>query len=261
MSTLSKNIKNRKNLTEEEKVILLTEVNRVCPLCGTKLIYKKKTRNLYSFEVAHIYPHSSSEYEKELLADAKRLSDDSEDIANLILLCPSCHRKHDKYTTIEEYYTLYNLKERMNAESNCKEHFGDYKIEFEIIEVIHSLAENIKNNRSKFVKLEMSAMRIEEKSDETLDVFVKTTIEMYVQLYYLSIKDKFNELEKDDEGIFDLIASQIKSFYLQLKRKESNKSIIFEQVAEWIFVQSGSKSKIASQIIASYFVQSCEVLT
>lgn len=260
---MSDNIKKktRRNISDEEKVILLTEVNRVCPLCGVKLITKKKKKSLYTFEIAHIYPHKPSKHEKELLKDVKCLSDDTEDIQNLILLCPSCHRKHDKYTTLDEYYRLYNLKSKMNAESNCKEYFGDYRIDEDISEIIIALGKELKNGGQNFNELSLKAMKIEEKSDETLGIFTKTTIESYVKTYYIYIKEQFNELEKDEVGIFDLIATQVKSFYIQLKRTEKNKTIIFEQVTEWIFIKSGRRSKVASQIIASYFVQSCEVLS
>lgn len=197
----------------------------------------------------------------ELLKDAKRLSDDSEDIENLILLCPSCHSNHDKYTTIEEYYKLYNLKKKMIAESSCRDIFGDYKIEDDISAVIDTLGTQLKNRTGEFSELEIFAMKIDEKSDETLDIFTKTIIESQVKLYFIYIKERFNELEKDDEGIFDLIASQVKTFYLQLSRRECNKSIIFEQVTEWIYIQSGRINRVASQIIASFFVQNCEVLS
>ncbi|MCH4891215.1 HNH endonuclease [Acidaminobacter sp. JC074] len=252
--------KTRRNSTTEDRVTLLTEVNRVCPLCGKDLITTKNNRTLYAFEIAHIYPHKPNKHELELLKDVKRLSTDSEDLENLILLCPSCHSNHDKYTQLEEYYRLYDLKSKMIAETTCRSFFGDYRIETQITDVINSLSKAMEDKKGKLPKLDYDVFTIDEKSDETLNVFTESMIKSFVRSYFITIREQFEELDKSKEGSFDLIASQIRTFYIQLKNNEKDKTIIFEQICEWIYIKVGRENKVGCQVLASFFVQNCEVL-
>ena len=251
----------RKKYTPDEKLLLLFEVDEMCPLCGEKLIKKKGKKTINLFEIAHIYPHSPSEYELELLKNEERLSDDVDDIENVIMLCPTCHTKHDKYTTVDEYRNLVKIKKQATIERKCRELYGNYTIDDEINEVLNLLARSCSESNNVKEELVMSAMRIDEKADNTLELITKVTIENYVRIFFPEIKNKFIELDNNDEGIFDIIASQIKVFYLQIKKINKNQTIIFEQIVEWIHQRTGKKSRIASTIIASFFVQNCEVFS
>nr|WP_243270343.1 ABC-three component system protein [Clostridium paraputrificum] len=233
----------------------------MCPLCGEKLIKKKGKRTINLFEIAHIYPHSPSEYEIELLKNEERLSEDVDDIENVIMLCPTCHTKHDKYTMVEEYRKLVKIKKQITIERKCRELYGNYIIDDEINEVLNLLAKSCSESHKGKEELVMSAMRINEKADDSLSLITKITIENYVRIFFPEIKNKFIELDNNEEGIFDSIATQIKVFYLQIKKINKNQTIIFEQIVEWIHQRTGNKSRIASTIIASFFVQNCEVFS
>ena len=251
----------RKKYTPDEKLLLLFEVNEMCPLCGEKLIKKKGKRTINLFEIAHIYPHSPSEYEIELLKNEERLSEDVDDIENVIMLCPTCHTKHDKYTMVEEYRKLVKIKKQITIERKCRELYGNYIIDDEINEVLNLLAKSCSESHKGKEELVMSAMRINEKADDSLSLITKITIENYVRIFFPERKNKFIEVDNNEEGIFDSIATQIKVFYLQIKKINKNQTIIFEQIVEWIHQRTGNKSRIASTIIASFFVQNCEVVS
>nr|WP_277399219.1 HNH endonuclease signature motif containing protein [Escherichia coli] len=60
-------------------------------------------RKIKLYEVAHIYPFSPREEEKELLKDEQRLCDDVDSEDNLIALCRDCHKLFDNPRTIEGY--------------------------------------------------------------------------------------------------------------------------------------------------------------
>ena len=100
----------RRQPTDNEKFILHTEVDGMCPLCGIKLLYKKENTLNKRVNLAHIYPHSPTDSEKKLLKDVEKLSEDSEDIKNIIWLCPNCHESFDKPRTIDSYNNLLNIK-------------------------------------------------------------------------------------------------------------------------------------------------------
>lgn len=253
--------KKRRKYTPDEKLALLFEVNEVCPLCGKKLIVKKGKKTINLFEIAHIYPHSPSSYELELLKNEERLSKDAEDIENVIMLCSTCHTKHDKYTTVEEYRNLLRIKKQMTIERKCRALYGDYTIDEEINSVVALLAKSCLTNSKEYQKLEMSALKVEEKADNTLDFITKITIENYVRIFFPQIKDKFVELDANEEGTFDVIAMQVKAFYMKMKKTNKNQTDVFEQIVEWMFQRTGRNSKIACMIIASFFVQNCEVFS
>jgi len=260
-SDINKPEKKRRKYAPDEKLTLLFEVNEMCPLCGNKLLIKKVKNTINLFEMAHIYPHSPSDYELELLKNEERLSEDADDIENLILLCSSCHTKHDKYTTVGEYRKLLKIKKQVTIERKCRELYRDYTIDKEINSVVTLLAKScLKDNKAQ-AKLEMSALRVDEKTDNTLDFITKTTIEGYIRIFFPQIKNKFIELEANEEGTFEVIAMQVKVFYLNVKKVNKNQTIIFEQIVEWIFQRTGRESKIACMIIASFFVQNCEVFS
>ena len=251
----------RRKYKPDEKLSLLFEVNEMCPLCGESLIKKKGKRTINIYEIAHIYPHSPSMYEKELLKNENRLSDDVDDLINVIMLCPTCHTKHDKYTTVEEYRNLFEIKKRAIVEEQYKGLYGNHIIDEEINIVVNLLAQNCSQSANSKVELGMSAMKIAEKTDESMELITKITIESYVRIFFPEIQNKFKELDNNEEGIFDIIAVQIKAFYLQVKKIDKNQTAIFTQIVEWIYQRTGKKNRIASTIIASFFVQNCEVFS
>ncbi len=102
----------RKKYTPNQYTILFNEVDGLCPDCSIQLMYEKSDSLYRRVNLAHIYPHSPTEDELEILKDVEVLSEDKEDIKNIIWLCPNCHEKFDKPRTLEEYNYLLNLKKK-----------------------------------------------------------------------------------------------------------------------------------------------------
>ena len=57
----------------------------------------------------------------------------------------------------------------------------------------------------------------------------------------------------------DTIYSQVKTYYIKLKRDGLDQAQIFSALTEWIKKTSNSDSTEVSEIIVSFFVQNCEV--
>ena len=74
---------------------LISEVDSLCPLCQEELIVLRNGSTTNLSQAAHIYPHSPTTSEKELLKNVPRLSSDPESVDNLIMLCHNCHHKFD----------------------------------------------------------------------------------------------------------------------------------------------------------------------
>jgi hypothetical protein len=51
----------------------------------------------------------------------------------------------------------------------------------------------------------------------------------------------------------------VKAFYVQQKAMELSQHVIFTNVVNWLVAKTKPKTVEAAEIVASYFVQSCEV--
>lgn len=250
----------RKQLTDNERTILFCEVDGMCPLCIEPLMYEKQERNYSKFEGAHIYPLSPSEEEIELLKNEERLSDDVNDLKNYIALCADCHTKFDKPRTVLEYRQLFAIKSEIIARNQSQKLFFKHHIETEIKSIILQLAENCDDETVK-TPLSLEAIEVNKKANETLTKLSKKRIRDDIAEYFLYLKEQFAELEKTKQGSFELIATEIKVFYLSLKRTGVSQEQIYKYVSEWISRRSDNSSIEACKIITSFFVQNCEVFS
>lgn len=243
--------------TDNEAAILLAEVENLCPVCSRTLMYEKNGRKNKRYEAAHIYPLNPTPEEKELLKDEEKLHEDVNHLNNFIALCKICHKQFDFPRTVEEYRKLYKLKKALISRAKTREIYHDYQIETEIRKIIILLVEDSEGLAQ--IPLGLTAMKLEEKSDITMSGLTKRKIKNNIADYYISIKEQFKMMDKQEPDSFDLIASQVKSFYLKIKKTETSQEIIFEQLTEWLSKKTENSSKDACGIIISFFIQNCEV--
>jgi 5-methylcytosine-specific restriction endonuclease McrA len=248
----------RRNYNRTERSILYCQVNGICPICGEPLTYTKRDKVYEKYEIAHIFPLNPTFEESELLANEPRLGENNA-LDNLIPLCPNCHTKFDHPRTIEEYQKLYNIKREIIEKENIKNTYSSYTVSEEIDSIIKSLA-NTSNDNSK-IKLEYAALKIDQKLSAQFDRFLKRHIIDDVSAYYPYIKSLFAEIERNNPGKYDLIASNIKSFYLDIKLKTMDQEAIFNKIAEWLQIKTQQNSIESCKVIVSFFIQSCEVFS
>ncbi|ARK22463.1 ABC-three component system protein [Sporosarcina ureae] len=249
----------RRDPTPNESSLLLTEVENMCPSCAKSLMYEKNGRQNKLWEAAHIYPLNPTESEIELLKDEERLHEDVNNIRNFIPLCSDCHKKFDNPRTVEEYRWLLNIKKNILSKSETRAKYADYQIETEIKEVITILVEEF--NESALKQLEMEALKLDVKSDETLSRITKRRIRNEITDYYYYIKEHFAQLDSQYPKSFNAIASQVSAFYNTLSRTEPSQEVIYNQLTEWLSKKTGNSSLLACGIVISFFVQNCEVFS
>lgn len=241
--------------TENLLIILFDEVNGLCPQCNKPLMNNVKKQKTKLFEVAHIYPHSPHPHEIELLKNEIRLNDDSDHEDNLIALCRDCHKLFDNPRTIEGYQAMVALKIELQRLYKLKTLWHENKLDYEINEVINSLV-NLKDEAR--AELSFSALKIDEK-DKDLNFILKIKIKSYVQYFYTHIREKFAELDKITPYSSDTIFSQVKTYYLKLKKEGADQNQIFRALTEWFCSVTEVKSVEMSEIFVSFFIQNCEV--
>lgn len=246
----------RKKPAENLGLVLFDEVGGICPKCTKPLMRKANKQMTKLYEIAHIYPNSPRPHEVELLKNQERLSEDVDDESNLISLCRDCHKIFDNPRTIEGYRDMVAIKKELQRLSNLRKSWFENSIDEDINKVIESLASFAGDALE---ELSLEAITVDSKSDETLNGLVKLKIKNNVKYFYSDIKSKFSELDKSVPYTSDTIYSQVKTYYLKLKKQNFDQTQIFSALTDWIENGTNCINKEASEILVSFFVQNCEV--
>lgn len=249
---------NRKNYSVAQQTSLISQVERVCPLCAKSLFYKKKSKTYNHYELAHIYPLNPTEEEVDLLKMESRLSEDVNHEDNLIPLCTPCHDIFDNPRTVEEYRDLFNIKSALIKKSRQEEIWSTYKIEEELEYVIGALyGDETALNSSVLINFDVK--EIDEKLNSTMPTMTKRKVKHHVTDYYQFIKEKFSILDESKADLSLVISLQIKTYYLKQKDSGLSQQEIYENIVLWINTKTKPKTSEASEIITAFFIQNCEV--
>ncbi len=247
----------RKQYSDAQTIALLSQVNRVCPLCAEPLFYKKNGISFKNYELAHIYPLNPNSGEEILLQNEKRLGNDVNDEQNIIPLCEICHGKFDKPRTVEEYRELLNIKQQLINRSGQEAIWKTYSIEEEISEIIEAIY-----NSPEFeieTEIEFVPREVDEKLNETITRPTKIKIKNNVREYFIFIKKKFAELDNAKIDLSEIISLQVKTYYLKQKNMGLTQQDIFDNIVTWIHMKTKPVTMDAAEILASFFIQNCEV--
>lgn len=247
----------RKKYSEAQNVSLLSQVNRVCPICTEPLFYKKGGKSYKNYEIAHIYPLNPTPEEIALLEDEERLSPDINDEDNVIPLCEICHGKFDKPRDVGEYRQLLKLKKELIERSGQEAIWKRYAIEDEISKVIESIYES--PDFESDTEIEFNQKEVNVKLDSAISLPTKRKIKNNVREYYMFISGRFSELNDAEGDLSEMISLQIKTYYLKQKRMGLEQQAIFDNIVLWIHMKTKPKTNDAAEILASFFVQNCEV--
>ncbi|MCT8282445.1 ABC-three component system protein [Xanthomonas translucens] len=234
------------------------QVGSACPKCWTPLFYEKEGKQYRAYEIAHIYPLNPTEVEANVLANEPRLSEDVNHPDNLVPLCERCHGIFDKPRTASEYRELYELKQKLIRAAAQIEIRAKYPLEEAIGKVVVAL-HGYDAHLTHPTNLSYSPISVDRKLGDSIPPIVRRKIKLNVSDYFQFIKQKFLELEEDDPNCSDLICSQVKSYYLQQKTLNIPKQEIYSNIVDWFHKKAGSETIEAAEIVASFFVQNCEV--
>lgn len=249
----------RKRLSKYEFAVLASEVDGLCPLCGEKLIDLNISRQSALSEAAHIYPHSPSDTEAELLKDLPRLVDDPESVENLILLCPTCHEKFDNPRTADGYMQLYNIKKKLLVRESAREHYKKFPMEEDLVSLFQQIG-NI-NISEESPKLSYNAIAVDEKMCKGASIAIKNIVKRDIRDYYLPIKEALVQVENTSPGTSDLIAKEVSLFYSNLKKNNYSQDEIYFAINEWLDKKTKLEFTLITPFVTAFYVQNCEVFS
>jgi len=248
----------RPKFTENQKLILNSQVSGCCPKCGIKLIVNNGGRSTKRFDIAHIYPLNPNKETLILLKDIKFDKSKINYLDNLIPLCPNCHREYDNGFTEEKYKEMRNIKDEFIRIEETNRLINEYPLREDIRNIIDLLVQNITVD-NKEMNIGYQAKKVEEKINDTMGRLKKMKIISNVRQYFGIIKQELKRIDEKKFGDAELISLQIKSFYVDQRRMSNNQEEIFTNIVKWIDRKTNNISHEGSEIIASFFVQNCEV--
>lgn len=247
----------RRQYSPAEELALTTQVDGYCPLCDSPLFYEKRKQKFKGYELAHIYPLNPRQEELRELEGVELLSDDVNHPDNLLPLCHSCHKRFDKPRTREEYEKLESLKRALLSKAEQRALRSEVRLEAEIESIIARLHGLEPGETGTALALE--AKKADEKFDGTLPVLVRRKIKRAIEDYYIVIQKEFRELELSNPMASELIFLQVRTFYLKQKKLGLSQALAFANVVDWLRGASNANTLEAAEIVASFFVQNCEV--
>ncbi|NVO56028.1 HNH endonuclease [Rhodobacteraceae bacterium B1Z28] len=247
----------RRNLSNAQQLALISQVDRVCPLDAEPLFYTKGQKSYKNYEIAHIYPLNPTPSEETLLQYEERLGKDVNDEDNLIPLCSLCHTQYDKPRTIEEYRELVAIKKRAMERSGQEQLWKKHHIEEGILEIVDAIYSDADEDIE--AEIIFTSVKVDEKLNDSISKPTRRKIKSNVSYYYTFVREKLALLDLAGDCTSEIISSQVKTFYLTQKSKGVSQQAVFENIVNWLDAKTKSETKDAAEIIASFFIQNCEV--
>ncbi len=247
----------REGYNEAENVALLAQVGSICPLCGINLFYKKGSRTFKGYELAHIYPLNPRLEEINLLQNETRLHCDVNDPDNILPLCSNCHGKFDKPRTVEEYRQLYQLKRELIRNEQQASIRISYELEIDVTLIVQRLYESGLTADEGILSYDPKSLS--QKLNSDISQPLRQKIKHNVADYYQTVRSGLLRLEEDNPGVSDTILAQVRAFYMKQKMLMFTQEEIFANIVSWIEVRAKPRTIEAAEILASFFVQNCEV--
>ncbi|MBN9663658.1 MAG: HNH endonuclease [Acidobacteria bacterium] len=247
----------RRQYSKAEELELTTQVEGYCPLCDSPLFYQKRSKRYKGYELAHIYPLNPTSQELIELEGVEMLSQDVNHPDNIAPLCLRCHGQFDKPRTREEYEQLASAKRMVLSKAVQRALRNEHHLESEIGVIITKLHECELEGTD--VALALDVKKADDKFDGTLPLLTRRKIKRDIEDYYNFVKSAFRELERRDPTASEMIFRQVRTFYLKQKKLGLPQAAVYTNVAEWVRLKSSACTLEAAEIVASFFVQNCEV--
>ena len=246
----------RKNFSENEKLLLYNEVNGRCPKCKKNLL---NDENRKIFDIAHIYPLNPSNKIKIMLEDMEIVGIEVNDLDNVIALCKNCHKTFDTNLTKEKYKDMVSLKKSLLHKRHLEEIYHRYTIEDEINLILDDLCNLSDEDASCFLdKISYKPIKLNKKINSTMPNLTKRSIKNNITNYYMYIKERFIIIEKSGKCNFNAICGQMKTIYSKIKEEYNSQLDMYESLIKWLTIHT-RKSGTACEIVISFFIENCEV--
>lgn len=246
--------KKQSNTVEYQDAPLLAEANYECPLCHNKLVDTIKGQPVKKYRITQIFPDGLDDDAMAKFVAIQPAPQRLDSPENLIALDADCAEKYLLNPTADEYRILSDIKAQLAKNYVAKQAVNNVQLEDDIRTVLDALSAI--RDTSELVALEYDALRIDEKFDAE-NFILKNETQVQVVTYYRYIEKVFSNSNAD----FDMIASEIKVSSMKLEKAGLSQADVISQLSEWMRNKAGlgTDSRLACNIVVSFFIQNCEV--
>jgi hypothetical protein len=236
-----------------DDIFFLSEVNNKCPICHNWLVKTIKGRTSQKYAIVKIYPDDLTSQKAQLFQEARRLAKKQDSNDNKIALCRNCAQDYLLDTELEEYMTLFDIKQQFAQSYRIQQELNDMVLEDDIKEVIHALGSIDHVDRLQELSLEVIQIKkkIRPENAILLDDLIRDAL-----TYYRFVEDNFSQI-----NVFNLIASEIQATFYKIEKNVPEQVDVVNKLTEWILKKTKMADKYyrACGIIVAFFVQNCEV--
>lgn len=242
---------------------LLSAQNETCPICGKPLVSRKRNGTIEkNYSLIYIYPKQETIFSSTYKV-LRKPEDNLESPLNKILVCKADAKKYNGWIDENTYILLYDKRKKIQQTIDIKIDLDNVDYSSEIIDLLNFLV-NLNNLKYENEKLSFDAKKIKDKIPNDLDTYqdVLSKVTKYYDVInnFLVAKDWISNIEAATN-----LTKYIRSISDALISKGLNEYEVIWGVAEEIAKRKDSINPIKYQkqafIIASFFVQHCEVLS
>ena len=263
VSTIYKRkVTNALKSTDILEMELLSAQNEICPICGKSLLKRKRDGTLESnYILIHIYPAQETIFSRSYKS-LRKPEENVESPLNKILVCKADAKNYITSFDEKNYLRLYDKRHKIQQKIDLKIDFNNIDYSEKVIDLLDFLV-NLNNLQYEPKKLSFDAKQIKEKIPNDIDTYqdVLSKVTQYYDVIndYLVAKDWANNIEASTH-----LTKYIRSISDTLMSKGLNEYEVIWGVTEEIAKRRDHISPIKYQkqafIIASFFVQHCEVI-
>ena len=217
-------------------------------------------KSIKKYKIVRLYPENDDETElKNAVEEGTIKKPIRGDLnSNKFALCKNCAEDYEETFTLRMFTQLSKLKEAFVKSYLSRVSIDKIEIEEEIRNIIKGLSEIKQETEIK--ELSLSALRIDQKIYPENFLLKKEETDRVIYFYHY-INKLFSEMDENNKGSFDLIASEISNAYEHLNKSQLSQNEIVDQLAQWIKKKSRCEEKELNvcHIVVAYFIQNCEV--
>ncbi len=174
-------------------------------------------------------------------------------------MCLVCHGRFDKPRTVPEYRELVSVKKTLQKQAEERELWYEYNLESDIRQIIETLSNLEETDDECKSQFSYDVRKVDQKTDASLSNLTKQKIKTNVRYYFNEVRKTFAAVDSEKLNTANIIASQVKIYYLKQKQKKFSQQEIYDNCVKWIDAKTKHRSSDACEIIVSFFIQNCEV--
>lgn len=232
------NIDEQRAATVEE-VVLARETSGLCPKCGKPFFKRVKGKMVSNYEIVDLSG-----------------KDETPGIFNSIMLCSACADFYLAAPSEHERDELIELKNAVDQTQKAIQAVSEISLLEDIAEIVQALVDI----EGSLEELSLDALRIDKKFRPE-NAMAQNEIRAYALAYYRYIESLFSDASRFKSDVHEMIASQVKSAWLELDRVGLSQPEIVEQLTEWVRMRAEAPRSQANacKAVVAYFIQDCEV--